>query len=81
MISLTWIVAQHKLFKMFVENRAVIRNIIPINIWYYVSTYENAADIIKSFNSIDLVNNSIKLVKVATLLKLQPYLVCWATLD
>ena len=81
MISLTWIVAQHKLFKMCVENRVVIRNIIPINISYYVSTYENAADIIKRFNSIDLVNNSIKLVKVATLLKLQPYLVCWATLD
>ena len=60
MISLTWIVARHKEFKLFVENRViVIRNLIPIDRWHYVNTKENVADIITRFNSIDLVKNSM----------------------
>ena len=60
MISLAWIVARHKEFKPFVENRVIlIRNLTPIDRWHYVSTKENVADIITRFNSIDLVNNSM----------------------
>ena len=60
MISLAWIAARHKEFKLFVENRViVIRNLIPIKRWHYVSTKENAADFITCFNSADLVNNSM----------------------
>ena len=59
-ISLAWIVARLKEFKSFVENRViVIRNLTPIDIWHYVSTKENVAEIITRFNSIDLVNNSM----------------------
>ena len=58
MISLAWIVARHKGFKLFVENRViVIRDLIPIDRWQYASTKENVSDIITRFNSIDLVNN------------------------
>ena len=64
LILLAWIVARHKEFKLFVESRVivrviVIRNLIPIDRWHYVSTKENVADIITGFNSIDLVNNSM----------------------
>ena len=60
MTSLAWIVARHKEFKLIVENRViVIRNLIPIDGWHYVSTKENVADIITRFHSIDLVNNSM----------------------
>ena len=60
MISLAWIVAQHKEFNLYVENRViVVSNLIPIDKWHYVSTKENVADIITPFNSIDLVNNSM----------------------
>ena len=53
-------VARHKEFKLFVENRViVIRNLIPIERWHYVSTKENVADFITRFNSVDLVNNSM----------------------
>ena len=49
-----------KTFKLFVENRViVIRNLIPIEKWHYVSTKENVADFITRFNSADLVNNSM----------------------
>ena len=60
MVSLAWIVARHKEFKLFVENRViVIRNLIPIDRWHYVSTKENIADILTRFNLIDLVSNSM----------------------
>ena len=59
MNSSAQIVARHKESKFFVENRAIVfRNLIPIDRWHYVSTKENVADIITSFNSIDLVNNN-----------------------
>ena len=46
--------------KLFVENRViVIRNLIPIKRWHYVSTKENVADFITRFNSVDLANNSM----------------------
>ena len=57
---MAWIVARQKEFKLFVENRViVIRNLILIDRWHYVSTKENVADIITRFNSIGLVNNSM----------------------
>ena len=60
MISLAWIVARYKKFKLFVENRAIIiRNLIPIDRWHYVRAKENVAEIITQFNSIDLVNNNV----------------------
>ena len=59
-ISLGRIVTRHKEFKLLVENRViVIRNLIPIERWHYVSTKENVADFITRFNSVDLVNNSM----------------------
>ena len=60
MISLTWTAARNKEFKLFVENRViVIRNLIPIVRWHYISTKENVVDFITRFNSVDLVNNSM----------------------
>ena len=60
MISLAWIVARYKEFKLFAENRViVIRNLIPIDRWHYVRAKENVAEIITQFNSIDLVNNNM----------------------
>ena len=54
MVSLAWIVAPHKEFKLFVENRViVIRNLIPIERWHYDSTKENVADFITCFKSVD----------------------------
>ena len=53
MVSLAWIVAPHKEFKLFVENRViVIRNLIPIERWHYDSTKENVADFITCFLSL-----------------------------
>ena len=59
MISLTWIVARRKEFKLFAENRVIVRNLKLIDRWHYASTERNVADIITCFNSIDLVNNSV----------------------
>ena len=60
MNSLAWIVARHKEFKLFVENRVIVfRNLIPIDRWHYFSTKEDVADIMTHFDSIDLVNNGI----------------------
>ena len=59
MVSLAWIVAPHKEFKLFVENRViVIRNLIPIERWHYDSTKENVADFITCFKSVDLLNHT-----------------------
>ena len=59
MVSLAWIVAPYKEFKLFVENRViVIRNLIPIERWYYDSTKENVADFITCFKSVDLLNHT-----------------------
>ena len=59
-ISLAWIVARHKVFKLFAQNRVtVVRNSIPIERWHYVSTKENVADFVTRFNFVDLVNNSM----------------------
>ena len=60
MISLAWIVARHKEFKLFVENRViVIINLIAMKRWHYVSTKQKVADFITRFNSVDLANNSM----------------------
>ena len=60
MISLPWTAARNKEFKLFVENRViVIRNLISIVRWHYISTKENVVDFITRFNSVDLVNNSM----------------------
>ena len=60
MVSLAWIAARHKEFKLFIENSVIVtRNLIPIDRWHYNSTKVNVADIITRFNSINLVNNSM----------------------
>ena len=53
-ISLAWIKAVEKEFKVFVQNRVVDirKNVNPDN-WFYCRTYDNPADIITRFKTIE----------------------------
>ena len=65
-ISLSWIRAVNREFKLFVQNRVIkIRENVNTSLWRYCDTKENPADIIKRFSSSNnstenLSNNSIR---------------------
>ena len=54
-ISLAWIKAVDKEFRVFVQNRVVdIRRNVNPNSWFYCRTYDNPADIITRFKTLSL---------------------------
>ena len=53
-ISLVWIKAVDKKFRVFVQNRVVdIRRNVNPNSWFYCGTYDNPADIINRFKTLE----------------------------
>ena len=53
-ISLAWIKAVDKEFRVFVQNRVVdIRRNVNPNSWFYCRTYDNPADIITRFKTLE----------------------------
>ena len=74
MMTLSWIKAYDQEFETFIQTRVIfIRENVKFNLWNYVGSQDNPADLITHFQSVDL-NNSLWLDGPQLLRNVEQYL-------